>query len=67
MGGGVESHIRSERSFMHGLAIVLVGVWLSTVCGPALLQAAAEDWQLRIRQLVQQQGLANAQLLPKLD
>ena len=57
----MESHIRSERSFMHGLAIVLVGVWLSTIWEPIRLQAAPpEDWQLHIRQLVQQQQLANA-------
>jgi tetratricopeptide (TPR) repeat protein len=45
---------------MHGLAIMLASVWLGTVCEPPRLQAAAENWQFRIRQLVQQQELANA-------
>jgi tetratricopeptide (TPR) repeat protein len=54
----LESHIRSKRSSMHGLAFVLATVWL--VWEPARLQGAAEDWQLRIRQLVQQQQLAGA-------
>jgi tetratricopeptide (TPR) repeat protein len=58
MGGGLKSHIRSKRSSMHGLAIVLAMAWL--VWEPARLQGAAEDWQLRIRQLVQQQDLASA-------
>ena len=58
MGDGLESHIRSKRSSMHGLAFVLAIVWL--VWEPARLQGAAEDWQSRIRQLVPQQQLAGA-------
>jgi tetratricopeptide (TPR) repeat protein len=45
---------------MHGLAIVLAGVWLGAVWEPARLQGASEDWQSRMRQLVQQQQLAIA-------
>jgi tetratricopeptide (TPR) repeat protein len=45
---------------VHGLAILLAGVWLSAASGPARLLAEAEDWQSRIRQLVQQQQLAIA-------
>jgi len=56
----LQSHIRSKRSSIHGLAMVLAGVWLGAVCEPARLQAATEDWQFRIRQLAQQQELANA-------
>ena len=61
MGDGLESHIRSKRLSMHGLAIVLASVWLGAFWDPARLQgAAAEDWQSSIRQLVQQQQLAGA-------
>jgi len=61
MGGGLESHIRSKRSSIHGLAIVLATIWLAAIWEPARLQAAAaEDWQSRIRQLVRQQQLADA-------
>jgi len=45
---------------MHGLAIVLAGVCLGAVWEPARLQGASEDWQSRIRQLLQQQQLASA-------
>ena len=46
---------------MHGLAIVLATVWLGAIWEPARLQAAAaDDWQSNIRQLVQQQQLADA-------
>ena len=45
MGGGLQSQIRSSRSSVHGLAIVLAGVWLSAVWQPAQLQASPEDWQ----------------------
>ena len=45
---------------MHGLAIVLAGVWLGAFWEPARLQGAAEDWQSCIRQFVQQQQLADA-------
>ena len=60
MGGGLQSQIRRGRSFVHGLAIVLAGVWLSAVWQPAQLQASPEDWQWRIRQLVQVQQLTTA-------
>jgi len=60
MGGGLQSQIRRSRSSVHGLAIVLAGVWLSTAWEPARLQAATEDWQWRIRQLVQVQQLSTA-------
>jgi len=60
MGGGLESHMRRKRSSMHGLAIVLAGVCLGAVWEPARLEGASEDWQSRIRQLVQQQQLASA-------
>jgi hypothetical protein len=45
---------------VHGLAIVLAGVWLSAVWQPAQLQASPEDWQWRIRQLAQVQQLTTA-------
>ena len=31
MGGGLESHIRSKRLSIHGLAIVLASVWLGGI------------------------------------
>ena len=60
IGGGLKSYMQSKRSSTHGLAIVLAGVWLGAVCEPAWLQGASEDWQSRIRELVQQQQLAIA-------
>jgi len=56
----LESHIRGKRSSMRVLATVLAIVWLSALWKPAQLQASSEDWQSRIRQLVQQQQLTNA-------
>ena len=49
MGGGLDSHIRSKRSSMHGLAIVLAGLWLDAFWEPARLQGAADllRWQGR--------------------
>ena len=60
MGGVLQSHIRSTRSSRHGLAVVLVCVCLNSFWKPDRLQASAEDWQSRIRQMVQQRELANA-------
>ena len=45
---------------MRVLATVLAIVWLSAFREPTRLQASPEDWQSRIRQLVQQQQLTNA-------
>ena len=60
VGGGLESYMQDKGFSMRGLAIVLAAVWLGAVWEPARLQGAAEDWQSRIRQLVQQQQLAIA-------
>jgi tetratricopeptide (TPR) repeat protein len=45
---------------MLGVAVVWACVWLSVACEPVRLQAAPEDWQACLRQLVEQQALANA-------
>jgi len=45
---------------MRVLATVLAIVWLCALWEPTRLQASSEDWHSRIRQLVQQQQLANA-------
>ena len=48
-----------KQTFVYAWSCIRAGhVWL--VWEPARLQGAAEDWQLRIRQLVQQQQLAGA-------
>ena len=60
MGGGLQSQIRSNRLSRHGLAVLLAGFWLSALWLPVRLQAAPADWQLRLRQLVQQQELTKA-------
>jgi len=60
MGGVLRSQIRSNRPTMNSLAVVLAGLWLSELCLPVRLQASPEDWQSRIRQLVQEQALIRA-------
>ena len=56
----MQSQIRRKRSSLHGLAITLAGVWLVALWEPVWLQAAPEDWQSRLRQLVERRELASA-------